>query len=103
VRAVGRTEIALERSARVLARVITTAGLLLGVSLVFSGCDSSDPTVPDRVDAFRVLVFSRTAGFRHTSIESSQSMFRDLDVPPGRVPLPMLDLEPSVVQEVGAF
>jgi len=25
------------------------------------------------------------------------------DVPPGRVPLPMLDLEPSVVQEVGAF
>jgi hypothetical protein len=25
------------------------------------------------------------------------------EVPPGTVPLPMLDLEPSAVQEVGAF
>lgn len=61
-----------------LARVITTVGLLLGASLVLNGCDSSDPTVPDRVDAFRILVFSKTIGYRHTSIESGQSLFREL-------------------------
>ena len=66
------------RSARVLARLITTYGLLLGVSFVPSGCDSPDPTVPDGDDAFRILVFSRTTGFRHTSIESGQSLFREL-------------------------
>ncbi len=57
---------------------MTTAALLLGLSFVTGGCASSDPTVPDGDDAFRILVFSRTTGFRHTSIESGQSLFREL-------------------------
>ena len=37
---------------------------------------------------------------RRAGIEITQA---SVDVPPGVAPLPMLDLEPSVVQEVGAF
>lgn len=68
----------MERSPRVFARVIPSVGLLLGLSFVASGCGSSDPTAPDGGDAFRILVFSRTTGFRHTSIERGQSLFREL-------------------------
>ncbi len=61
-----------------MARVLAIAALLVLVA-VDAGCQAPPRSVPSsNAQSPRVLVFSRTAGFRHDSIEAGHAMFRDL-------------------------
>lgn len=55
------------------------AAVLLGAGLLLSACEPTEATAPSAsTEAFRVLVFSKTAGYRHDSIPDGLAAIRAL-------------------------
>lgn len=78
----------------------TPRSVLTGLQPSFAKMGTNSPAA-----AMKALTSIRISGFDIKGHETDVSHERsDLtDVPPGVVPLPMLDIEASVVPEVGAF
>lgn len=61
---------------------LAAAAAVLGASVALSSCDSSTPTTPagpgSSGGSFKMLVYTRTASFRHASIPTAIQTIRDL-------------------------